>query len=369
MSPKDYQPAADISLVDLFAVLRARWKVLAAAMILGAVVMFVVSTFLPKVYESKATIYVQESSRNLSSVRELSVIGISTSSTSGYLNAILQSETMARAVIADLGLLSDSAFTKGSNIGEEDAVRALRRVALVKDNNKGRIDLFVRVRDPRLAARICNSMLGNLSRLVKTRSERKADFIRGKLDETSAELRVAENKLLDFQKRNEVAALDEETRKVIEELGQIDAQALALDVQLQGVSSELANAGELKSLLDMEVRKRSLQAGKDHVLAKRAELERRLTLLPSVALEYSRLERRVRVLAKTFELLTDQYQLTRVSQYGEDGEYQIIDRATPRTEPIGPRRLLNTAAGAIIALMIALALVFGSVPSPKRHRD
>src|SRR4030067_1216828 len=116
-------------------------------------------------------------------------------------------------------------------------------------------------------------------------------------------------------------------------LAELDGRALGVEVQLREIESELANSGELNALVQLEVRKKALQESKQFLDARIEEIQRSMGELPVVTLRYARLQRNVVVLSKTYELLTEQYQLATISQHGEDGDYQIIDRARPVGAP------------------------------------
>lgn len=368
MSRTENQMIEEIDVLEFLHFMLSRWKLFLAATLISAALAFGISKLLPKIYEAKATIYVQEGSKMPVMLKDLVGLSSSGSTTTNYLVTLLESETMSRNVVTDLRLMSNPDFAGRKTVTEDGIVQRLKKSLEVKDNSKGKIDIRINTTNPQLSSDIVNSALHNLGRLMITTSQQKADFIRGKMDQTNVELRKAEDEALVFQKKNQITELDTETQAMIKALVEVDKEMLDLDVQLEGTSSELNNAGELNSLVDLEVRKKSLEASRSRVAQKKAELEKKLTGLPVVALEYARLKRHIEMLNKTYELLAGQYQLASISQYGEDGDYQIIDRAHPEIKPVSPRKLLNTAFGAMLGFMIALALSFPSYAAMAKHR-
>jgi uncharacterized protein involved in exopolysaccharide biosynthesis len=159
--------------------------------------------------------------------------------------------------------------------------------------------------------------------------------------------------MLVFAQHNDIAQIDEQTKGIIKQLGDLDARLLALDVELQDVASQLSNAGELNSLVDLEVRRKAIESSRSFILTQRDDLRAQLGHLPEVAVTYARLERKIVLLGKTYELLTQQYQLARITQQGEDGDYQIIDHARPELRPVAPRRGVLSVAGGALALVVA----------------
>ncbi len=344
-----------------------RWKVLVVCTLVGALCGFTVSRILPRIYQSRATIYAKQSRAGASILSGLPIaINTGSGNSSSYYAALLESDVMLRSVITRLQLLRLREFTHGRKLSMEKATRRLRRSVDVKENRDGTLDVLTRCTSPYLAARIGNTMLDCLDGMVVTTSRRKVAFISGKLDETMRHLREAEDDMRRFQEANDIALVDEQTKALVEEISALDGRLLALDVESEELSSRLANAGELDSLVGDEVRQRSVESSRSFVMEKRAELQEKLALLPEVATSYARLERRIRVLNKTFEVLTEQYQLERISQQGEDGDYQIIDRARPVMLKISPRTAVNTGAGGALAFTLAAFAISAFAPV-RRH--
>lgn len=358
----------EIYLTDLITPLLARWKVILLFAIIGALTGFTVARLGPRYYESTATIYVQPAPA-AGLLGNLPIPIANNNSSTGYLTTLLQSETLLRSVIARLQLKENRTFTEGKTLNTEAAVRLLRGRTSVKDSKSGSITIAVRARSPRLAADIGNVILDGLGTFVVTSSRRKADFISAKLDETTRELQDAEDDMLAFQQRNDITAIDEETKELIRQLSQMDGQVLALEVELQELGSELEHAGDLNTLVDQEVRRKSVESSKAYVVERRAELHARLGRLPSVAAQYMRLQRRIVVLSKTFELLTEQYQLARIKQQGEDGDYQVIDRARPKMMPLPRGTMMKAGLGGMLGITLASMLVSARALARKRKKS
>ena len=359
----------EIDLADVASQILAKWKFISIITLIGAILAFIISALcLPRVYESKATIFVQQSSVASSLLKNLPIsLGSGSSGSSGYLVTLLKSDTMMRTLIRQLDL-SKKLFPNKANIDPEDVMKKLRGNVSVQEGKSGNIDITAHANGSQLAADIANTMLANLGRFVSTSSQRKADYISVKLDETDKKMQVAENEMVRFQERNKVAEIDEETKALIEKLSQLDAQSLTLNIEYQQAQSQLNNGGDLNSLVDLEVRKRSLESGKTYVSKQMADLESKMSGLPSVALKYARLRRKVEILAKTYELLIEQYQLANISQHGEDGDYQIVDKAQPTRKPVSPRKALNAGLGGVMFFFFAALSVAKSSRKTYRKR-
>ena len=357
METKEREHDELVDLSDLVLPVLARWKLLLAMALLGAVVAFAVSRALPKTYQATAVVYPKQSRAGADFLRGLPIAIGGDSGGSGYLITVLQSETLCRSVLDKLRLARDRRFTGGRHMTAEDALAALKRMVDIREARNGSITIVVQARNPYLAARIANALLDGLDRMVVRTSKRKTDFISEKLAATSRDLEKAEDRLLAFHERNDIALLDEETKGLINQLTELDARLLVIDVDLQGVKSELENAGDLSDLVDLQVRLKALEASRQYVLDTRERLQNRMAQLPGIAAEYGRLKRNVAVLTKTYEVLTEQYQLARITQQGEDGDYQIVDRALPKTRKIAPRNAANAVAGGVLGGVLGLTVL------------
>lgn len=366
----DRPNSEEIDLGDVICRILARWKLLALVTILGAALAFGVSKRLPKTYESKATIFVQQNSIAASVLRDLPIgLGASSSGAVGYLLTLLQSERMLSDVARRLNLTAIPQYRGATSTDLEPALRRLHETVFVIDNKNGGIAIAVKSHSPELAADIANAMLDNLGNMVTTGSKRRADFISKKLSETDVALRVAERELEVFQRQSDIVSIQDDTKGMIQQLIDLDGRLLQSNMDLRQVESDLANAGELNALVDIEVRRKSIEASRDLLAEKQRDLQKRVSTLPANAVRYARLERKIGVLSKTYELLTEQYQLANISQHGQDGDYQIVDRAKPKKKPVSPRVMLNTAIGAMLCLFAAALFVANTGKSGCRKRN
>ncbi len=358
----------EIDLGYVISRLLSRWKFLLIALLIGATVAFVISKRMPKSYESRASIFVRQSSFASGIAANLPAgLSLKGGGDAGYLVSLLQSDTMARRAASELGLIKSPRFAKLKS-PEDAAIFFIRSRLSVNQNPNGRIDIVARADSPYFAARIANLALDILATLVVSNSGRKAEFIERKLGETEGKLHEAEARLLRFQERNNVALIDEETKQLINQLQDVDTRLVASSMELEEVNASLKNAGELNSLVDLEVRKKSLESSRDYLTKQAAELQARLSAQPRIAVEYGRLQREIGVLDKTYGLLSEQYELASISKHGEDGDYEIIDRARPVMQAVGPKTKLNTALGGLFAFFVAAFLVINTRGVPRAKR-
>lgn len=349
----------EIYLSDLFAPVFAKWKTVAAITLLGALAGLMVALATPRLYESSATLYVQQTSPSGGLLAGLSAAGLGSagSNPAAYYTTILDSSTLLRRTVSRLRLLRDRRFTRGEKMTLQEAIQELRDRVTVKDNKNGRVDITTRWPYPDLSAGIVNTMLDLLDEMVFVSSRRKADYLGGRLNETAKALRKAEDDLRRFQEKTGVPVVEEEAKRLLAQMSALDAQLLTLDVALEAAQSELANMGDLDALIQREIRKKGMESSREYVLQRKEQMMSELNRLPSVASEYVRLERNVAVLTKIYQILTERYQTARIDEQGEGGGYQLIDRAEPADKPVPRGGAVKALAGGFGAFLFACVVV------------
>ncbi|MCE5322970.1 hypothetical protein LLG46_06610 [bacterium] len=364
----------EIDLVELARPVFVAWKFILIVAIFCGLIAFFYSRTLPEIYQSKATFFVQQNSSVSSLVNSLPIAGLGASSgQSGYFLTILQSNTLKRQVVRRLKLVDNRHFMKKCPNGlnpESAAVEALTSATTINQDKNGSISLSVRAQQPKLAADIANAMLDQMEVMVIRISTRKSDFIEERIDETKTDLAKAEDDMSRFLEKNQVASIDEQTKLMVDKLSKLDADLLDVNTKLQGLYSELATAGNLDDLVNKEVSQKSLEATRDYIQNERTKLTLQIEKLPETATKYARIQRRVAVLSKTYELLTEQYQIAQITQKGEDGDYQIIDRARPNPEKVAPSNTSNAIFGFLVGMLImsVVLLIRSRINRKKRSR-
>jgi len=347
----------EIDLQETFLPLIAAWKFLLLLSIVGAILAFGVSFFLRPVYEANATLFVQSNSGLSKALGDLPIPIATHDTNSSYFVTLLQSRALADRVIDKLHLMNDPLFTRGDHLTRQKAVIRFQDNLHVIDNKSGSLVISVRAGSPRLAERIANCAIDALDKLVVTASRKKAGFTSAKIAETNRDLREAEDELRRFLEKNDIASVDYGTKAMIDELRGLEASLVENEIQLEQIDSDLRNGGDLSSLANKEVERRALESSRKYLLDRKMQLTKKLGRLPEIAAKYARIQRRLAVLSKTYEYLNQQYQMARVTQQGEDTDYQIVDRAEGLKRPVSPRKLVNAGIGGVVGFVLAVSIV------------
>jgi uncharacterized protein involved in exopolysaccharide biosynthesis len=355
---------------DVLTTILGKWRVIFGCAVIGGLAAYAGSrTLLPEVYESQGTVFVQQSSPMASMLRELpvSLVGKSSDS-SGYLITVLQSDTMVRRISQQLDLYSNKDFNDGG-LSKELAEKKLKRGLTIRQDKNGAVTVAIRTQSPELCAKIINHMLDNLSELYVSESQRRSMFVDKKLAETSKRLGAAEDAMVAFQNTHNLAMIDEQTKSVVLALGELDSQLMTQKVELEQVQVELANGGDLEELVRLRVRKKVLESSIGVINRKIDSVRKTLDTVPTVAIQYARLRRKVAIFTKAMEILTEQAGMAAITQHGEDGDYRVVDWAQVKREPVGPRNVVNAAIGAALVAFVGMAAIAARRPASKKKRS
>jgi len=216
--------AIDAALALAFMRMRLRWSFLVAGLIVGAGIGVTISLLVPESFVARASFIPSQSSDNLSAIRQLA---------SGFANLELPSGStgsqpeMFPAIVSSrriTGALLQSSFRKTA---EGDSVRLIdlvephgegqRRMdrAIVKlrgvlhasvDRRTGIVSVEMTSHYPSVAAGVVNECVvllqEFLNEALSSSAMHQRVFVEGRLNDTAARLRVAEDAVLAFQEKN-----------------------------------------------------------------------------------------------------------------------------------------------------------------------
>jgi uncharacterized protein involved in exopolysaccharide biosynthesis len=245
------------------------------------------------------------------------------------------------------------------------ALDGATRIVITKEKV---IKITVEDRDPQLASDIANFYVSNLDRLNQTLSVSKArenrKFIEQRLADTQSTLIKTENTLKEFQTQNRTVGIEAQSKAMIEATAMIQAQIMAQEVQLQVMGSYLSSdnpdVARVKSSLS-ELRKQlqimeSGKGGKDRQPGDR--LRPAITSVPTLALEYGRLARDLKIQETLYALLISQYEQAKLKEARDTPTVQVLDQAVPAERKSRPKISLNMLIAGVFSLLISIFWAF-----------
>lgn len=360
---------------DLVSVLRKRLRLLMIFAIVGIGGGIGISLLLPKIYESTATILPQLESRDgglgsllaaSSAMSTAQTLGVNlpgmTATPTDIFISILKSRTMADEVVKRFNLLDryEVKFMQDARTKLE----GITRIAVTKEKV---IRVTIEDRDPALAAEMANFYVENLDRLNRTMGISKASenrkFVEGRLKETVEALVQAEESLKEFQTKNKAVAIDVQSKAMMEAAATLQAQITAQEVQMQVMgtylSKENPEISRVRSSID-ELRKQLalMESGKSGKRVPGEQLHPAIVAVPSLALEYGRLMRNLKVQETLYTLLATQFEQAKLTEARDTPTVQVLDYAIPSERKSRPRTLVNglLAGGAALLLGCLMAV-------------
>ncbi len=331
--------------------------------VLAVVVSFVV----PRTYRAKATILPPESESPLGGLMGLSMGHVALAVTnfalplmatpSDLYASIMQSETVLLAVVDSLDLMT-----------EYDVEDTAAAVAILKDNlnikveRDGIIVVEADAGDRFRAAEIANllvSLLDTTNRKMQNRKGHEfSSFLERRLAEVDSSLAAATGTLVAFQETNGAVALERQSEALIEILATQKSILTTAEIQLQMLKSSLDPSHPevvRQAQLVREVR------GKLHELesgaGNRADsiisaLEVPLMRVPELSLQFALYKRDIKILEMTYELLSQQLEMSRLQEQRDTPTIVRLDAARPPSKAVKPSKRMIVIAAFFLTLLL-----------------
>jgi capsule polysaccharide export protein KpsE/RkpR len=348
-------------------------RVAGIALIVSAAIAFTI----PKRYESVARIMPPDppntgaamlaaiagkSLAGLGSVGNLAGSLLGTHTSSALFIDLLHSRTVGDHLIDRFDL--QKIYRKRYRI---DTVKYLaHHTTIVDDKKSGVITLTYSDTNALRAQAIAHAYLEELNALVTqantSSARREREFIEKRLVSARVDLQDAEKALSKFSSENTTLDLKEQTHAMVDAGARLQAELIVNQSELQSleqiygsenvrVRAARARIGVLKSeLARMSGSASSVDDTDTAGGGEGGELYPSLRQLPRLAVPYTDLYRRVRIEETVFELLSQQYEMSRIEEAKDTPVVAVIDQPLVAEKKSFPPRLL------VILLLTALSL-------------
>jgi uncharacterized protein involved in exopolysaccharide biosynthesis len=243
-----------------------------------------------------------------------------------------------------------------------DAVKYLaHHTTVVDDKKSGVITVTFNDTDPRRAQAITQAYLDELNSLVThantSSARREREFIEKRLVNVQAELQAAEKALGQFSSNNVTFDIKEQTHAMVDAAAKLQGELIVGQSELDSlqqiygdgnvrVRAARARIGVLKSELTKMSGSPSDESSGDS-----SELYPSLRQIPKLAVPYADLYRRVRIEETVFELLSQQYEMSRIEEAKDTPVVAVFDQPLVAEKKSFPPRLL------IILIVTAFAVM------------
>jgi uncharacterized protein involved in exopolysaccharide biosynthesis len=247
----------------------------------------------------------------------------------------------------------------------DTAKRLARRTTVSDDKKSGVISITVEDSDPRRARDLAQGYLNELNLLLNKTSTSSAHqervFIEGRLKGVEADLERAQQQLSEFSSTHTTLDIKEQTHAMVDAGAKLQAELIVGQSELDSLR-QIYGSGNIR-VRAAQARVADLQHELEKMSGSSAplppdsdansnsttstdtqsgELYPSLRQLPRLAVPYTDLVRRVKVEETIFELLTQQYEISRIEEAKDVPVVSVIDAPGIPEKKSWPPRLLLT---------------------------
>jgi uncharacterized protein involved in exopolysaccharide biosynthesis len=251
----------------------------------------------------------------------------------------------------------------------EDARRVLwQHLDISEDRKSGILMITVTDKDPQLAAAMAQAYVAELDRLVAQLStsaaRRERIFLEERLKSVKADLDNTARSFSEFASKNTAIDVPAQGRAMVEEAATLQGELIVAESELRELQQIYAPANIRVRALQARITELKLQLQKLGGSDSPAEAKNDNSLYPSIrklpllGVTYFDLYRESKIQETVYELLTQQYELTKVEEAKEIPSVKVLDAAVVPTKKTFPPRLQVMIFGTFMSLAAAVAWIF-----------
>lgn len=322
-------------LLDYFFVLLKHRRLIAGFTLAATIISIIVVLLLPSIYTARAMILPVEEDKGIMGAMMGQLGGLSGIAGSGLggptkadlYRTMLKSETVKDPLIDRFKLME--VYKKKLRV---DVYTALDKNIIITVGKKdGVITIAVSDKSPQLAAEMANAYLEVLGkqavRLNMTSAGKNRVYLEERLAAARADLAKAEDLLKAFQSKNKTVSATDQAKATIEGVAQLRAQLAAQEVQLANLRRQFTESSQQVKTAKSTVANLQEQIGKLEGIGGGSSSIPSVGSMPQLAQEYLRLMRDFKLQETLVELLTKQYEVTKLSEAKDVSPFQVLQVA------------------------------------------
>jgi uncharacterized protein involved in exopolysaccharide biosynthesis len=330
-----------------------RWRVLAAALLIGAAGGIIASLLLPRWYESTmsfAVIPAEDPNTPTSLDPKISDTALS------LFSQVLTSRRVTDEVVSHLDLTK----VYGRTNPQDARLELSKHITVLGDRKSNLVTVAVEDRVPARATAIAQA-LSDAGRAVNKEiwSARSTDYrkqLEARMSELQQKLNADEEALRAFRDREHVVDLPEQIKASVGEASYLERMKNERKVTLhfnQGFAG--ADAPEVRR---SQLETGSAQAALSGLVhgSQRGGPLLPLDNVPRIEQEHSRLQRQISGDNYTYELLVKQLEMARASEVRPTAGAELLDSPSEPRQPVRPSRKALVAEGMFVGLLLGLLL-------------
>ena len=383
----------EISLIDLAAVIwKHKWLILGIPFLvgLGTVIYAVISIVLPpelspmpNVYRAQAVVLLSDdvgSGGALQAALASSGLagmagfpGVQTSSSGDLAVMLLGSNTIVDRVVEDFDIIQRHNIEEAPRTRARELIRDKSSFTFRPETNT--VVIAYEDIDPEFSARVARRfvelLVARFDTIGSTQNQRQVRLLELKIAEVETEIFRLEEEIQDFQREYGTISPQVFAQEQIRILAEMRARLINKEMELSAfgeftradhpVTQQLTAERDQLRLTITELEQRYFGARSNgNSAAQRPAFGSQD--IPELSVRFGRLERELRVQAGIYEVLTRQYEVTRLSLDGDEAQLQVLEPADVPELKSGPSRaimvIVATFASGFLAVFLAFFLEF-----------
>jgi len=356
--------------IDLFELFHIIWnnRFFIAKIVFGITILTAIISFiLPKTYTSESVIVPvtkSSSGSGLSAIAAMAGLPVGGDQATANVVAVLNSNTLRERVVKDLNLLDEILKDKKNEFKrpyQEAGIRLKNNIKINEDKKNGTIKIEVDWKDPDKAQKINESIIKNLRQILNEKSFTVAKmnrvFYENELNKTLESLKLAMNKLNEYQKTKKVIMPEQQLQSQLALYGSLISEKIQLEGKLRNLSNiynpEAPQIREIQTRLAYINQKISEIEGEINTKSP-ISTEKTLEALP----DYMQLYLQVQQLKGKYEVLAKLLEQSRLDELKENLYVEVIDNPTYPEKPSKPKKKLIVVVAFVSSLFLAIFIVF-----------
>ncbi len=254
-----------------------------------------------------------------------------------------------------------------------DAAKHLARLTKVTEDTKsGAITVVVTDETRERARDLAQGYLDELNNLVArvntSSAHREREFIEQRLTSVQGELQRAQLELSDFSSKNTAIDIKEQTRATVDAGAKLEGQLIVGETELDSLRQIYGNqnvrvrAAEARNAtLQRELTRANGQSSLDPQTKEGDDLHPypALRQLPQLGVQWANLYRNVRIHETVFDLLSEQYEISRIEEVKSIPTIGVIDFPGLPERKSGPHRTLIVLISTLLSLVMTALYLLG----------
>jgi capsule polysaccharide export protein KpsE/RkpR len=282
---------------------------------------------------------------------------------------VLQSRTVQDRIIERFDLRK----VYGDKYWQDARKDLAQYTAVSEDRKSGVLTITVTDRDPQRAARMAQAYAEELDRLVTevstSSARRERIFIEERLKSVKRDLDLASQQFSEYASQNTAVDITAQAKAMVEAAARLEGELIASQSELQGLEQiYTGNNVRVRSLrARVEELKRQLKklGGQDPASPSTDAPESpqdfpSIRKLPLLGVKWTDLYRQTKIQEAVYELLTRQYEITKIQEVKEIPTVKVLDLANVPEKKASPHRLMLMILGALLAFSAGIVWVLGA---------